>query len=163
MNTILELSPYYMNLYVEITDNLLERISELTDNEVTGSGLAISVDYKTDEYEYIMLLDKNASVDIIAHESVHITNMLFRDKQIKWQYNNDEPAAYMVGWIVEQIIKFKETYSLRNDKLSDVNIKLNRLLIEKCKDKSINEVYGNLSELEINELLIKEINGNRDN
>lgn len=105
---IIKLNPYYMNLYVEFTDDISGRIEKLTEFEVSGGGLACTTNYAGDGYDYIILLSPFADAGIISHEAVHVTNMLFRDKGIKYRYDNDEPFAYMVGWIVEQITKLKE-------------------------------------------------------
>jgi len=105
MKKIIDLAPYYMKLHVEITDDICEKMSELTHDDVIGSGLACCIDYDIGDAQYILLLDPSATIDIITHEALHIVNMLFRDKGIKWSYNNDEPAAYMLGWLTNEIQK----------------------------------------------------------
>lgn len=42
----------------------------------------------------------------ICHEAIHIKNFLFEDKGIRHDLVNDEPEAYLVGWIVEQAVQF---------------------------------------------------------
>jgi hypothetical protein len=44
-------------------------------------------------------------IETIAHESVHLTNFLFLRKGIKLNLNNDEPQAYLLGWITGEIYK----------------------------------------------------------
>jgi len=45
---------------------------------------------------------------IIAHEVVHCANWLFFDISAKPDLINDEPYAYLVGWITGQIYKYAE-------------------------------------------------------
>lgn len=108
MKTILELSPYYMNLYIEITHDISTRIGQLTKNTITSNGHCCCCDFDGNEpdlgeYDYLMLIHPSSTPGDISHEVLHIINMLFRDKNIKWLYSNDEPAAYLMGWLVEQI------------------------------------------------------------
>lgn len=60
----------------------------------------------TFEKDYIQLdIQKDVSPGILAHEAVHITNFIFRTCHIDADLVNDEPYAYLLGWIVEQISK----------------------------------------------------------
>jgi len=43
---------------------------------------------------------------IIAHEAVHIVNEIFLSCSVQLDLNNDEPQAYLTGWVVKQIHKF---------------------------------------------------------
>ena len=45
----------------------------------------------------------STDVDIIAHEVVHIKNMIFNHIHMKPDTNNDEFEAYLTGWLVKQI------------------------------------------------------------
>ena len=49
-------------------------------------------------------------IDIIAHESVHVTNSIFQDTHIDFNYENDEHYAYMVGWVAKCI---EEAFDLK--------------------------------------------------
>lgn len=55
-----------------------------------------------------MLVAKQSKLDrkdIIAHECVHIKNIIFRNKGIKPDIANDEPEAYLVGFLFKEIEK----------------------------------------------------------
>lgn len=54
---------------------------------------------------YFMLLKPDVTPKIIAHESLHIANMLFKDRDITPDLDNDEPQAYLLGWVVECVGK----------------------------------------------------------
>lgn len=43
---------------------------------------------------------------VIAHECVHLVNMLFKDRGQDLDIENDEAQAYMTGWFFDQIEKF---------------------------------------------------------
>lgn len=43
---------------------------------------------------------------VIAHESVHIANYTFDSIGAKQDFNNDEPYAYLVGWVTDEVYKF---------------------------------------------------------
>lgn len=60
---------------------------------------------KPNGFEYVVsLVDTNMS--LIAHEAVHICNYIFKNVGAELDKTNDEPQAYLVGWIVEEIDKF---------------------------------------------------------
>jgi hypothetical protein len=48
------------------------------------------------------------SASVIAHESVHIANFIFKSIQADLDIDNDEPYAYLVGWIANEIDKVKD-------------------------------------------------------
>ena len=49
---------------------------------------------------------KRVNWSIIAHEIVHIVNAIFLKRGIELDRINDEPQAYLTGWIVNEIDKF---------------------------------------------------------
>lgn len=49
------------------------------------------------------LFRPKASGGLVAHEAVHLTNCVFRRCCIKLDVKNDEPQAYLTGWIAGQI------------------------------------------------------------
>lgn len=54
---------------------------------------------------YNLFLRKDIGNDLIAHEVVHLINAIYVRKKIKLCPNNDEPQAYMTGWITNEIYK----------------------------------------------------------
>jgi len=48
---------------------------------------------------------------IIAQELVHLKNYIYQDKGIKLDRFNDEPEAYLTGWLFKQ----KETFLKPNN------------------------------------------------
>lgn len=43
---------------------------------------------------------------IIAHEIVHLKNYIYQDCSIELDRYNDEPEAYLTGWLFDQINNF---------------------------------------------------------
>ena len=54
--------------------------------------------------EYIVAFEYNEG-SIIAHEIIHLVNYIFEDKHIKLDLKNDEPQAYLTGWLFKKIQK----------------------------------------------------------
>ena len=55
--------------------------------------------------EYIMAFEYSEG-SIIAHEIVHLKNYIYQDKGIELDRFNDEPEAYLTGWLFNQIDSF---------------------------------------------------------
>jgi len=51
----------------------------------------------------VLNITPDATPGVIAHEAVHIANYVFKQCCILPDLDNDEPQAYLIGWIVEQI------------------------------------------------------------
>jgi hypothetical protein len=43
---------------------------------------------------------------VIAHEAFHLANMIFKYISAEPTFDNDEPQAYLIGWIVDECHKF---------------------------------------------------------
>lgn len=54
---------------------------------------------------WIVLKHESISHGLIAHEIVHLSNMIMEDRDIKPDYNNDESQAYLVEWLTESVYK----------------------------------------------------------
>ncbi|RIV23617.1 hypothetical protein DYU11_11590 [Fibrisoma montanum] len=55
--------------------------------------------------EMVLHIKPDASIGIIAHETVHIVNHVFKQCGILLDVDNDEPQAYLTGWVANQIYK----------------------------------------------------------
>lgn len=56
---------------------------------------------------YMAFRPDNTTWDI-AHECFHILNFIFEDRGIEHSTSNDEPAAYLLGWIMKQATQFMD-------------------------------------------------------
>ena len=54
---------------------------------------------------YTVFLKPKATHSSIAHEVVHIVNAIYDDRGMKLDVHEDEPQAYLTGWITAQIYK----------------------------------------------------------
>lgn len=60
-----------------------------------------------DKDEYIVAI-KKIKWSVIAHEVVHIVNAIFLSCGVELDRHNDEPQAYLTGWLINEIDKFLE-------------------------------------------------------
>jgi hypothetical protein len=74
------------------------------------------IDYKLTG-DYTIVIPPGASNSDIAHESFHITNMVFGYIGAKPNVNNDEPQAYFLGWVIKQVDNALEKYKKIDEKL----------------------------------------------
>lgn len=69
-------------------------------------GLAVRKS-NTGASEYLMLI-KEDTADIVAHESLHIANYILYDRGISISTENDETQAYLLSWVVTQAVLAKK-------------------------------------------------------
>ena len=55
--------------------------------------------------EYIIAFEYTEG-SIISHEIVHLKNYIYQDCSIELDKYNDEPEAYLTGWLFDQINNF---------------------------------------------------------
>jgi hypothetical protein len=55
--------------------------------------------------EYVTAFEYSEGT-IIAHEIVHLKNYIYQDAGIELDRFNDEPEAYLTGWLFKQIETF---------------------------------------------------------
>ena len=58
----------------------------------------------------------SAIVGTIAHESLHAANAIFSDVDVAYDLNNDEHAAYLVGWVAKCCWKCLQKEIYKEDK-----------------------------------------------
>lgn len=61
---------------------------------------------KLEQEGEIVLAIRSTEPSVIAHEAVHVANQIFLDNHVKLSRTNDEPHAYLVGWVVKEVGKF---------------------------------------------------------
>jgi len=55
---------------------------------------------------YVVSFTDKKHISNIVHEIVHIKNQIYLDCAMELDRYNDEPEAYLMGWLFEQINKF---------------------------------------------------------
>lgn len=98
--------PIYFGTLVIIFTDELERLNSMYGTKI-----------KEDDYDAVVFIDKPESNkvvvaikkkdwSVIAHETVHVVNAIFLSCHIELDRHNDEPQAYLTGWVVSEIDKF---------------------------------------------------------
>jgi len=67
---------------------------------------AVTLKDKIDYRHYVVAFTDNQHLSNIAHEIVHIKNHIFLDCAMELDRFNDEPEAYLTGWLFEKIYDF---------------------------------------------------------
>lgn len=104
---------YYGKLNVLVGENLTELAGKYKIHlscDVNTWLAFVAIEYGV----YSVLLRPSANPRVVAHESVHIVNAIFKDVYIKLDIDNDEPYAYMLGWVVEKIHNSLNKYNINN-------------------------------------------------
>lgn len=57
-----------------------------------------------------IILSEDATIQTIAHEAYHCVNGVFREIGIEYCQESEECFAYVIGWLVERLVKAKEDY-----------------------------------------------------
>ncbi|KAA9333404.1 hypothetical protein F0P96_10570 [Hymenobacter busanensis] len=52
---------------------------------------------------FFAILRPTATPETVAHEALHLSHYIMRSRGIKPDLNNDEPHAYLLGWLVRQM------------------------------------------------------------
>ena len=55
---------------------------------------------------YVLAFEENTTPNIIAHEALHLVALIYEDRGMILEIENDEPQCYLLGWIVGQCHKF---------------------------------------------------------
>lgn len=108
MQKIITIPIYYGKLVLFQLDDLKDIPKEFDPEFDTHgyNGLTWTHDSETGFRYFCMAFEMNTTQKIIAHESYHCLNNIFEHRGIQHDLRNDEPAAYLLGWIVERCHKY---------------------------------------------------------
>lgn len=56
--------------------------------------------------DYVIYLRKK-SLSTLAHECLHVTNMILERANVKVDLDNDEAQAYLLGWLMKKCTQVK--------------------------------------------------------
>lgn len=79
---------------------------DLGDDECLKYDALTFVNIKSNGFFHSIIIFNTVSSSIIAHEAMHVVSYLFKHNGIEYSIDNDEPQAYLLGWIVKQCDKF---------------------------------------------------------
>lgn len=89
-----------------IQDNFMARnLSDLIFDEDTTTDACTweVIERNSNTHGFLVWLYNNINTDVIAHESTHVAFETFRDIGGIADEDNQEPFAYLVGWVAKQI------------------------------------------------------------
>lgn len=67
---------------------------------------AVTLKDKLKYRHYVVAFTDANHLSNIAHEIVHIKNHIYLDCAMELDRYNDEPEAYLTGWLFDEIYKF---------------------------------------------------------
>lgn len=112
--------PLYGSNFVIISSNSSKKISKIVEGYKRKDPYATTAEGNYDGKRAVFVIlnfdNKYAKIDygVIAHECLHATHMIAEDKGIIPDFQNDEPLAYLLMWMVNEVHQF----------INDNNIKL---------------------------------------
>ena len=62
------------------------------------------------------------SLENIAHEVTHLVNFIFEDRGVELDFKNDEPQAYLTGYLFDKV--YKALKKIRGKKHSNKSVSL---------------------------------------
>lgn len=98
--------PIYKGYLVVVftnTSDIVELIDDFNDAEIYAH--AVSHRYKGKDAYFCIFnpFDHRISPGVVAHEAYHAANFIMAGCGIVLDYENDEPAAYLIEWIMDKI------------------------------------------------------------
>lgn len=102
-NTTIPIPIYFGKLTIIIVSDWMEldMIHKIKVDENLYDAVVFEIK-NNDEY---LVAIKKVEWSIIAHEVVHIVNAIFLKCGVELDRRNDEPQAYLTGWIINEIDK----------------------------------------------------------
>lgn len=92
-----------------LTMILSEDLSKVADKyklkDVEGFKALVFKDDTKDRH-YVVAFTDPSHLSNVAHEIVHIKNHIFLDCAMELDRHNDEPEAYLTGWLFDEIYEF---------------------------------------------------------
>jgi uncharacterized protein YlbG (UPF0298 family) len=98
--------PIYQCKLTMILDKDLKYI-ENTYNTISLDNFgAVTLQNKSKYRHYVVGFTNKKHLSNIAHEIVHLKNHIYLDCAMELNRNDDEPEAYLTGWLFDQIYNF---------------------------------------------------------
>lgn len=98
--------PIYYGKLTMILDKDLSFIEKKYKTSSLKDFGAVTLKIENEYRHYIVAFTDAEHLSNIAHEIVHIKNHIFLDIGAKIDIYNDEPEAYLTGWLFDEIYKF---------------------------------------------------------
>jgi hypothetical protein len=98
--------PIYFGTLVIIFTDQLENLNPIYKTNIVEDDYDAVVFLDKPDSNKVIVAIKKKDWSVIAHETVHVVNAIFLSCNIQLDRNNDEPQAYLTGWVVNEIDKF---------------------------------------------------------
>lgn len=63
----------------------------------------------------VVAMTKASKLEHLIHECVHVMSLVFKNRGIKGDWNNDEPMAYFIEWVFKELYSFWLDSRLKNN------------------------------------------------
>jgi uncharacterized protein YlbG (UPF0298 family) len=100
------LIPIYYTKLTLILDKDLSYIENKYGTKSLKDFGAVTLKDESKYRHYVIGFTDAQHLSNIAHEIVHLKNHIYLDCAMELDRNNDEPEAYLTGWLFEEIYKF---------------------------------------------------------
>lgn len=70
-------------------------------------GKACSFEKKDTAIEYVLSVPSKNHISAASHEANHIVSYVFADREIELTAKNDEPASYLIEFVMREFLKIK--------------------------------------------------------
>jgi len=103
----IDLNPYNIDIIVCIGDKGLDKAREqiglnFEESWYSHNGIGGGV-YMMDEYTTILCVLHRNEPEVLAHESLHILSYVMQHAGMKWDVDNDESLAYLIGYTAKEL------------------------------------------------------------
>lgn len=98
--------PIYCAKLTMILDNDLKYVQKKYKTSSLDNFGAVVLKNESKYRHYIAAFTDKDHLSNIAHEIVHIKNHIYLDCAMELDRYNDEPEAYLTGWLFDQIYNF---------------------------------------------------------
>ena len=95
---------YGGKLQIVISDNFLKDAKKHGFSDMGVYDAFASLDEEEDTI-LLMFDSKNITPGIVAHEAIHVMGFVFAARGVFYDPENDEPAAYFINWVVDQVYR----------------------------------------------------------
>lgn len=102
--------PIYCGKLTMILDKDLALVEKKYKTSSLENFGAVTLKNESDYRNYVVAFTDSNHLSNIAHEIVHIKNYIYLDCAMELDRYNDEPEAYLTGWLFEEIYRFLTTH-----------------------------------------------------
>lgn len=97
---------YFCNLGIHVTKNLEKTLNDVNyDGDLIGDAYCVFDTDITRTYDLVFRYDR-MDYGMIAHECFHLTHIIMRDINKRYDVENDEPEAYLIQFLVGAVYDF---------------------------------------------------------